>query len=656
MADIKIKALLSPLPVQGVTAGAVSGNATGRLASVLANLLPGTIISGFVLNRDTKGNPILRTEQGDLLIETDLFLKIGSDVTARIEKHGNKTSARILTVDTLPPDVAQSRHLTDQPDIVGRDPAQLLRNPQASPTGQTLPAEAELPTTPVQPRTTQGTAGNAPATTAANAASTTRLNTPRAPLLEAIVLGPSSNAGNPQNETAQNLPAGTQLGVRIIAAQTTYERPATPVPQTNNAQPQSPTSATPQSTVVITATETRPPAATQTTANAAITQNSTTPTDSNAQSTTKALPATAASAYAAYGKPNLLTPAQNAASPQATSATTTNAPAAPPPPQPPLQAGSAIPSQIQATIIASEPDGTLIAQSPVGLLKLPILAKMSAGGTIQLAVVSATPPSSANAIGGVNLAPPASLQLSQSWHSLQEIVHVMLQEAFSGKEALNALQERIPWVGLAGAQSASTGAGVSANAQNISSPLLFFMSALAGGNLRSWLGENTTKFLEDNGHTPLLDQADGEFSQLATLARTTSQQGWQSTFFPVMTGEQIQMARLFVRRDRKENESHADSEDTRFVVEVELSELGELQLDGLVRKASGNRIVFDLSIKSATPLTPQMQQEIIAIYDSAGELTGYGGTLLFQQTPGAPESPMQDLLKPWQDETPDILA
>lgn len=562
MPDINITALLSPLPVPGVQSNIVTGNPTGKLSSVLSNLLPGTVISGFVLNRDATGNPILRTDQGDLLIETDLFLKIGSDVTARIEKHGNKTQANILTVDGLPPAAAQARQHVDQPDIIGRNPGTAQHSPGTAPA-------------------TQRSAFNVTQTATTSTAATT----PRQPLLEAIVIGPSTN-----NATANNsLPAGTLLGVRIIAAEPAHAakaaNPATP-PQTAatnvaNAQPQTTT--------------------------------------------------TNASAYAAYGRSFIFPPAQ----PIQTNATST------------------IPAQIQATIIASEPDGTLIAQSPLGLLKFPILSKLSAGGTLQLTIVSATPPSPAAVSAGTVLSQlPPGLQLSQQWPTLQEIIDVVLQESFSSKEALAALQARIPWVALANAQ----GGASMPTSTTLSSPLMFFMSAMMNGSVRSWLGEHTIRLLEENGHTPLLDQADSEFSQLANLARNTSSQGWQSVFFPIMTGEQIQMARLFVRRDRKNSDNATGADDTRFMVEVELSQLGELQLDGLVRKSSSRKAVFDLIIRSETALPREMQQEIIAIYDSAGELTDFTGTLLFQQVTNLPQSPVQDLLTPRQDEPPDILA
>jgi len=66
-----------------------------------------------------------------------------------------------------------------------------------------------------------------------------------------------------------------------------------------------------------------------------------------------------------------------------------------------------------------------------------------------------------------------------------------------------------------------------------------------------------------------------------------------------------------------------------FLLDVELSRLGPLQLDGLIR---GKRL--DLMLRSQRPLDAPMRQELNEIFQNAQQATGYAGQLFFQA--GAP--------------------
>ena len=141
--------------------------------------------------------------------------------------------------------------------------------------------------------------------------------------------------------------------------------------------------------------------------------------------------------------------------------------------------------------------------------------------------------------------------------------------------------------------------------QTISTGLLLFMAALKSEDFRNWIGSDNVKWLQNQGHDALVKKAEvREFLALARPFTSPAPHSWQSLFFPVAVDGTVQQARLFVKRDRKQGNKQdgKGGEDTRFVVEVDLSQLGELQMDGFVRKRE-NEVQFDMMIRSLTPLS-----------------------------------------------------
>jgi hypothetical protein len=112
--------------------------------------------------------------------------------------------------------------------------------------------------------------------------------------------------------------------------------------------------------------------------------------------------------------------------------------------------------------------------------------------------------------------------------------------------------------------------------------------------------------------------------------------------------------RLFVKRDRRQSSQQQArrEEDTRFVVEVTLSQMGDMQMDGLVRRR-GEGTEFDLFIRSLRPLPADIQQDIVHIYDQTGQIAGYRGQLVFQAVRVFPVNPLEDIAT---QETRNLLA
>ena len=109
-------------------------------------------------------------------------------------------------------------------------------------------------------------------------------------------------------------------------------------------------------------------------------------------------------------------------------------------------------------------------------------------------------------------------------------------------------------------------------------------------------------------------------------------------FFPIYDGT-FHHLRLFVHTHANSDlGDEAEDPGERFVVEVDLSRLGALQLDGLIRKRR-----FDLILRSRTPLSEAMHDDITRIFTSAAEAGGLAGHIVFQALPAFPVAPIKEL-------------
>ena len=101
---------------------------------------------------------------------------------------------------------------------------------------------------------------------------------------------------------------------------------------------------------------------------------------------------------------------------------------------------------------------------------------------------------------------------------------------------------------------------------------------------------------------------------------------------PLATNTAIEQIQLLMRRlsANETDEELREGPGTRFIIDVNLSRLGRIQLDGFITETSKN---FDLMIRSNQKLIPEMQADIISIFEAAQGFTGLSGWLRFQAAP-----------------------
>jgi len=284
-------------------------------------------------------------------------------------------------------------------------------------------------------------------------------------------------------------------------------------------------------------------------------------------------------------------------------------PGQPIPPTPGTAPGTAIFASgqtVAGTVSGATAPGHAVVHTPLGDVSLATRAPLPVGTSVIFEVVgSPTPlPSQPPAHG-------AAFMLGEPRHWPQLLEAVQALGEINPQAAQHLVNTLIP----------RPDAQLAAN-------MLFFLSALRGGDIRSWLGDGIVRDLQR--HRPgILARLGESFRQMTRMAEEPIAGDWRAGLIPFHTGAAIEQIRLFLRQQNRNGDEGVQA-GTRFVVDVELTRTGRLQLDGLLRE--GNKHL-DLIVRTDAPLAPNMQEDIRGIFNEAGQLTGLKGGVTFQAAP-----------------------
>jgi hypothetical protein len=267
-----------------------------------------------------------------------------------------------------------------------------------------------------------------------------------------------------------------------------------------------------------------------------------------------------------------------------------------------------------------------VVQSPVGTLTLPTHKDLAVGSRLLLDVVGPPQPPLPAATAAAASAPSQGLG-PQGWPSLSEALDVLASA--NQPQALEQLLRNIP----------QADGRLAAN-------LAVFAGALREGRAKSLLPEEPLRGIEKAGRKDLAARLRGELESLGDEAgRPVAGGDWRAYTLPFISNGFVEPIHLFVRETGDEGggrRSGGQGNDQRFVLDFNLTRLGRLQLDGLVRREDK---LFDLIIRTDAPLPSEMRLDILGIFANAGELVGTKGTVAFQsggrwvEFPPAPPAP-----------------
>ncbi len=301
-------------------------------------------------------------------------------------------------------------------------------------------------------------------------------------------------------------------------------------------------------------------------------------------------------------------------------------------PAPPALA-QAVPAQGQtmtATVTNTATPGQTVLQSPLGPISLATSTPLPRGTSVTLEVTGQpVPPDTAKPppppLG------PVSIFRAQDWPALREAVQVLQQV---DPQAAHQLAAQV----------------IPRPDSQLAANILFFVAALRGGDIRGWLGDQNLREIE-RIRPDLAPRLGEEFRQIGAFSREPLIGDWRIVLIPFFTGQDTEQVRLFLKPyGGEDGDETASPQGIRFVVDVNLSRLGRLQLDGLVRD---DKKRLDLIVRSDEPLPATMQNDIRAIFENAAELTGINGGVSFQ---AAPPDFVEIAPEPGNGRGPDLVA
>lgn len=256
--------------------------------------------------------------------------------------------------------------------------------------------------------------------------------------------------------------------------------------------------------------------------------------------------------------------------------------------------------------IVGSGNGETLVDTPLGLLALQERLGLAPDTLIGLVRLAQMAPNMLSA------EPPTR---SGGWPALDEVLAVLGQSAPQLAALLHA--ELAPQSGPA-----------------LTGTLLFLLGALYQGE---WPGATVMAALTASDHDKLTRRLADETEELRRLAADPATGEWRVLTLPLLGGAAILPLRLFLRRRQPDAAGH---EATRFAIEVELSGIGPLQLDGLLRRTH-----LILAVRSHRSLPADLRAELGTVFARALGRWNLTGDLSFAAVAQFALMPLSNLRK-----------
>ncbi len=251
-------------------------------------------------------------------------------------------------------------------------------------------------------------------------------------------------------------------------------------------------------------------------------------------------------------------------------------------------------------------------------------ANLTLGSQIIVQPNALTTPNAAQAAGQITGAPQSTLaQVPQALLAFGNQFPPLLME-----ETYQTLLQAAPALAANMARALPS----PANPAQLGAAALLFLTAVRSNDLSSWLGDRKIDILQRLNQTNLLSRLTGGGGTPAPQASVdvSAPSGeWRAVPLPMFWDGEIQRVNLFVKKDQDGQETDdVEKTQTRFIFDLTLSRMGDVQVDGLMREDR-----LDMVIRTQNPLSAPMQQVLKQVYTKALDSEALRGELGFQGDP-----------------------
>ncbi len=167
--------------------------------------------------------------------------------------------------------------------------------------------------------------------------------------------------------------------------------------------------------------------------------------------------------------------------------------------------------------------------------------------------------------------------------------------------------------------------------QSMGALSLFFLSVMRTGDLDSWISQPAINLLRNTGKIDVLRQLAGESSVSNRLEAAVLPNEWRGAVLPFMHDQQVHKLPLFYKQWKDENASDEQARKERrmrFLFNLKLSRMGDVQVDGFMQKEK-----LDMILRTKSIISQNMQQALKKTYTKAMERSNLSGEITFQFKP-----------------------
>jgi hypothetical protein len=230
---------------------------------------------------------------------------------------------------------------------------------------------------------------------------------------------------------------------------------------------------------------------------------------------------------------------------------------------------------------------------------------------------------------------------------LATITNAPLREMPQNWPVMDALQQTIAAATLAGAASVTgdpttqLAGRTPAPNQSFANTTLFFMAALGIKEPKVWLGNKLSKTIEAVQKKDVFKALFQDFSRLSQLKSAPLQGEWRPTLIPFLNDQQIQAMVILNREEQNQKggggqqEKGKDDEKNlnhkRFIIAVDFSHLGKVELDGLLRP-----LKLDFVLRTEKNIPPAIAKDMQGSFDKAMAQSELTGSLSFEPLENSP--------------------